>query len=870
MDDMKKLFCLITAFTLTATLFAQSSMTLKNPSDPFRRLDTNDALVNFPMMDENGNYCAIIKVSLTNPLRGELVLDLGSQAVVKREKREDGEIWFWVPASAKNFTFNCEGYTKIDKFPGKLEKSTDYGLEIVTEARGIEIINESVDVDYLNISVVPKQARVSVYTLDNELKSREIIIDGVYSNPFEYGKYRLEVSSSDGMYCTYTKDIVIGKDSEKKFDIVLEPDYGYLKLRTEPSGATVFIDGELIGKTPISKSDKIKSGRHTLLFQKSDYYSFETEVDVKRDSVPQSFNYSLKPQFGAVTITCSDENAEIWVDNGRKGTGTWTGYLNSQIPHQVEARRVGHQSTSIRVTVKDGETVSREIQAPVPLFATLTVTSEPAFCDVYLDGEFFKQTNFNEQVLSGTHTLTVQTKGFKTYKTEISLAHNEKRQIHVKLEKGAINVPVEITAMSGSDIYVDDVLMGSSPWSGEIHEGPRKISVRCKGYHELEMIHSVDYDDNNPTKIQKINMPALKPITGTLAITGTKGASLSINCPSGSSVHKTVPYTDSSLPLGNYSVEASKKGYFTKTAKFEIRKDETVVLDMKLKKEYWVSKKEYFSRNFFELKYGYGIQNKTNYVGFNYGFLKTHMGFNTSFMYGIETNDISGHIGPSLRLTTYPGLDFQIYAGAGARYDSKSDRMDPLFKSTKCHWSVDAGMRFNWDHEHNFSWGSAVLGCQISDKLVVPNAGISFVPELLGRSREYNFASHYLNLLTGYDIDREEIMMGGTYSWISTHLGVYASFLIGFDSGYSVTAGPVVRLTTDSIGFDLQLYGGSGVFNGSVAGDLGLRFAWRSYSEFSWWDFSVGCQYYDGTFVPTVGLAIGLSYLAGLVGLAYL
>lgn len=870
---MKKLLFAILSVLLPAAVSAQIPMTLKDPSNPLKEQTTVDARVNFPNQDVNGVYCALIKVSVTNTLNNELVLDIGSLAVVAREKMEDGEIWFWIPPSAKNFRLSCEGYTPIQFSVRKpLKTATDYRLEIVSQATGIMVINESVNSDYLNIAVTPPEAKVCVYSGDGALLDDRLIADGAYSKPFVYGKYRVEITSSDGMYCAHSEDIVINGKNENNLNIVLEPDFGYFKLRTDPPGAEVFLDNRLYGRTPVQKSEKLKSGHHTIRIQKTDYYPVDMDINILRDTTVY-YESTLRAQFGMVTVTCRDEDAEIWVDNVRKGIGTWTGNLNSTMPHQVEARKTGHQSCSIRVEVKEGETVTREIDSPVPLYAALEVTSEPQFCDVYIDGEFFGQTNFNRQVLSGEHEITVQKKGYKTYRENIVLEHNMKKSLPIRLEKGAINAPVAVSAMAGAGIYIDGVYKGSGAWNGDVPEGRHMFTARKDGYYDREISVAVEYDDNNPTRPQKVSIPALNPITGTMSITGTNGADLSITFPSGANEGGTIPYLQEGVPLGKYSVTASRKGYLSQSTDFVVRQNETTSVEMKLRRQRWIAKTEYFSKNFFEIKYGYGFSDKTpssHYVGFNYGYLKKHIGFNASFMYGTATGSLAGHIGPSFRLTSYPGLDYQIYVGAGLRHEPFSLSVDPLFKSTEYHWSVDAGMRFNWDHKAGFSWGSFVLGCQISDDLVIPNAGISFIPELLGRSPEDGFAAHFLNLLTGYDFDADEIMMGGSYAWIKTHLGVYCSFLVGFESGYSVTAGPVIRFTTDSSGLDLQMYGGCGVFNDSIAGDLGLRFGWRSHAGFSWWDFTIGCQYYEGCFVPTVGLAIGISYLAGLVGLAYL
>ena len=71
-------------------------------------------------------------------------------------------------------------------------------------------------------------------------------------------------------------------------------------------------------------------------------------------------------------------------------------------------------------------------------------------------------------------------------------------------------------------------------------------------------------------------------------------------------------------------------------------------------------------------------------------------------------------------------------------------------------------------------------------------------------------------------------------------------------------AGPVIRcIPGHSDVFDVMLYGGIGVQNSSMAGDFGIRFAFLDDDDRSlgWWDIGIGCQVYDGNFVPTLSMS---------------
>lgn len=138
-----------------------------------------------------------------------------------------------------------------------------------------------------------------------------------------------------------------------------------------------------------------------------------------------------------------------------------------------------------------------------------------------------------------------------------------------------------------------------------------------------------------------------------------------------------------------------------------------------------------------------------------------------------------------------------------------------------------------------------------------------------------DFCTHFIDAYVGfqcyefdYGFSMDDYWVGASYTWLEKRVGGYVSAGIDMDVAFSLFAGPAVRLTSpETSGLDLQLYSGIGVMNGSFAVDTGLRFAWRSKYDVSLWDFSIGCQYYDKTIVPTVSVGLGIWGIPVIIGL---
>ena len=133
-----KRWTVILFFTLMAgiTAYAQEmEMSLKGE---VRLMETDlDGKTYYPVRDYNDNLCALLKVTLTNRLQNELVLSTGGLAVVKREEKPDGEIWFYVPYQVKNLNFTCMGYSPMPPVPVTLKAGAVYRLTIASDANNV-------------------------------------------------------------------------------------------------------------------------------------------------------------------------------------------------------------------------------------------------------------------------------------------------------------------------------------------------------------------------------------------------------------------------------------------------------------------------------------------------------------------------------------------------------------------------------------------------------------------------------------------------------------------------------------------------------------------------------------------------------------
>ena len=452
-----KRFAILVAMLMAGAVSAMAQqLTMSVKEGVVECPDDLDARVYFPKTDLNDEVCALLKVKPTNDLKNPLTLEVGGLGVVAREERENGEIWFYLPARVKNLTFSCRGYSDIPPIPVRMKSAMVYRLTLHTDATFQTVQNAVASAAFLKMVINTEGAVVSLgRTNDYEMVCRSLE-DTLFTERLNYGTYYYKVEHP--LYETQSGTVEVKAGVADQY-INLRPAFGYLNVTSSPSGAELFVNGKNVGKTPWKGSERYARGKVELRFEMPDYYPLRKEVKVVGTGVEEKFHFDLKPQFGMVECVCDDSEAEIWIDEEYKAKGRWSGRVGSGIQHVVEARRTGHKSQSIVVEVADGESVSRRIGAPVAMYGTLELLTTPELCHLSVDDKPVGTTPVILPLLVGNHKLTISADGYQTETLDVNIAHNQTVALTHDLKKAVAPAkPVKVYKVG--DYYDDGTKKG--------------------------------------------------------------------------------------------------------------------------------------------------------------------------------------------------------------------------------------------------------------------------------------------------------------------------------------------------------------------------------------------------------------------------
>ncbi len=151
------------------------------------------------------------------------------------------------------------------------------------------------------------------------------------------------------------------------------PRYGYIEISSAVADAEIFINGELVGLTPMDKPIKVEAGQHTIKIVRPGYTPFLETVEVPPGRRPFLVEALMLPISGIFTIRTAPQGARISVDGRFIGQSPFNGEIDEG-QRVLEIAAPGYKVHSVTMPVVGGESyeldVTLELQPEVEPFYT--------------------------------------------------------------------------------------------------------------------------------------------------------------------------------------------------------------------------------------------------------------------------------------------------------------------------------------------------------------------------------------------------------------------------------------------------------------------------------------------------------------------
>jgi len=194
------------------------------------------------------------------------------------------------------------------------EGMAEFRKVVFVQSQQVETVEVNLKAERGSLRVVTEPEGATVWL--QRVRRGETKRDGLVITDLAVGEYLLRIER-EGFY-PYEQSVRIEAGKEQLLRISLLPrgreigeGKGFLFVDSEPSGVDVYLDGRLIGKTPIWQ-EIVSVGQHRLELRSETHENLSEEIEVEDASVVRK-SYRLKPAYGNLVVFTDIPDAVVKV-----------------------------------------------------------------------------------------------------------------------------------------------------------------------------------------------------------------------------------------------------------------------------------------------------------------------------------------------------------------------------------------------------------------------------------------------------------------------------------------------------------------------------------------------------------------------------
>jgi len=257
-----------------------------------------------------------------------------------------------------------------------------------------------------------------------------------------------------------------------------------VSLATNPSGASVIVDGTDRGVTPIMLYD-LAPGKHHVKFRLAGYEESNRFLDTREGPFVEK-NTVLKEQKGLLLLKTEPAGCDIQIDGVSAGqTPRLVTHLSTREEHVVRLRKAGYLDQTLSVKFEGRKPLVRE-ETLVLASGAIDVISEPAGAEVTVNGIVRGRAPLKVTgVPKGRAIVKFHLDGFEDVVRDLAVNAGDEQTLPVVL-KGLPGTLHVASVPEGARIYVDERFEGKAPVSlAGLKPGDYAVRAELDGFGTL-------------------------------------------------------------------------------------------------------------------------------------------------------------------------------------------------------------------------------------------------------------------------------------------------------------------------------------------------------------------------------------------------
>ncbi|MGD8957890.1 MAG: PEGA domain-containing protein, partial [Chromatiaceae bacterium] len=243
------------------------------------------------------------------------------------------------------------------------------------------------------------------------------------------GDHRLRIETARFLPIEETLSVA-GKGQVQHVSHVLQPAWARVRIASEPPGATVTVDGEPIGVTPLDT--ELLQGAHNLelTLEKHKPVALQQQVIAGKDLILDAIR--LQPLDGRLVLSSDPEAASVSVDGVFRGTTPVTLALTADVEHKFRLSKPGYQhfDTQLTLTADEERSLNARLQ---PEYGIVFITARPADATLRVDGREVGQATQRLRLTTRSHSLEFSKPGYVSRTVRVTPRVGSSQNVDVTL-----------------------------------------------------------------------------------------------------------------------------------------------------------------------------------------------------------------------------------------------------------------------------------------------------------------------------------------------------------------------------------------------------------------------------------------------------
>ena len=177
--------------------------------------------------------------------------------------------------------------------------------------------------------------------------------------PVEAGEHSLQIRGMRHLPLEQTL-LVTGRNIQQHLEFVLEPAWAEITVDSLPQGATVLVDGEAAGTTPVVL--EILQGERQLILQKEGFAHWQEVLTITASEAQDMGRVELQPAAATIQLVSLPSRANVTVDGEFRGQTPLTLEVSPDHQHRLAVFKPGYRRHISSVELAAGATTSRTVK----------------------------------------------------------------------------------------------------------------------------------------------------------------------------------------------------------------------------------------------------------------------------------------------------------------------------------------------------------------------------------------------------------------------------------------------------------------------------------------------------------------------------